>query len=171
MTPRITSVLLCVCALSATLPAAAIVPRPMARLRPATSSAAALIERAMRDSPTVRRLAAEIAASDLIVYVELDFPERPARATTELVTVTAHDRFLRITLDRLVPAIDQIALLAHEMQHAAEIARETSVRDSASLRALYARIGIDPAERRHFETMEARLTERAARRESFRRPR
>jgi hypothetical protein len=161
---------LALCAFSNTVAASTTV-HPMPRLRSATPSAQRLIDRALQTSPTMRALAGEIATSDLIVYVEIAHVESGARATTELVTATVYDRFVRITLPTQTPHDDLIPLLAHEMQHAVEIAREPSVRDAATLRALYARIGTDPSAEHRFETMQARLTEREVRRESRRRQR
>ena len=143
----------------------------MPRLRPAAPSAGRLLDRAIRESPTIRRLAGAIAASDLIVYVEIGRVDIRARASTELVTATGANRFLRVTLPDLTPPMDLIPLLAHELQHAVEIANEPSVRDAASLRAHYARIGIDPAEAHSFETVQARAVEREARLEWNRRRR
>ena len=143
----------------------------MPRLRSATAAAQRLIDRALIDSATIRALASEIESSDLIVYVEIAHLDSRSRATTELVTTTARDRFVRVTLPTLTPAMDLIPLLAHELQHAVELAREPSVRDAASMRALYARIGIDPAAHHTFETARARETEREVRRESRRRQR
>jgi hypothetical protein len=57
------------------------------------------------------------------------------------------------------------------LQHAVEIARAPEVRDNATLRVLYARIGSDPQEQHSFETLAARVVERQARKESLRRPR
>ena len=141
------------------------------RLRAAASSAERLLARAMRESAIVRELALEIAKSDLIVYVEIGRLESAARATTELVTVTAHSRFLRVTLPELTAPGDLIPLLAHELQHAVEIARAPSVRDTESLRAHYTRIGVDPGAHHTFETLQARAVERDARREFLRRRR
>ena len=146
-------------------------PRKMPRLRAATPHAARVIEAALRDSPTVQRLAHAIAESDLIVYIEIGDAGRGSRASTELVAATEHDRFLRVTIDRTVSPHDHTPLIAHELQHAVELAEDRSVRDSAGVRALYARIGTDPAAHHTFETMHARLTERQARREVRQRPR
>jgi hypothetical protein len=164
---RVTAAVLCLLCSAAETAASPNLPR----LRPAAPASNRLIARAIRDSAIVRALAAEIAASDLIVYVEIGPVDSHARATTEFVTATAHARFVRITLPALTPPTDLIPLLAHELQHAVEIAREPAVRDAASLRAHYARIGIDPAAAHGFETLQARVIERDVRREARRRPR
>ena len=141
----------------------------MPRLRAAAPASGRVLERALRESAIVRALAEEIRSSDLIVYVEIGPVDSRARATTEFVSATAHARFIRVTLPALTPPGDLIPLLAHELQHAVEIAREPAVRDSASLRAHYVRIGIDPAAAHGFETVQARLVERDVRREFTRR--
>jgi hypothetical protein len=143
---------------------------PIRRVRPATVRAKTLLETALRDSPTVQALAASIAASDLIVIVEFAPIHSGARAVTRLVTVTAHGRFLRVTLGALTPYFDQIPLLAHELQHAVELAQAPSVRDEAGMRALYARIGIRTTGPQSFETIDARRAEAQARRERAREP-
>ena len=171
LTAAVLSLSFALCALSNTVTASAATHRPIQRLRSAAPSAQRLIDRAREHSPTIRALAAEIESSDLIVYVEIAHLESAARATTELVTATAYDRFVRVTLPTLTPHSDLIPLLAHELQHAVEIAREPSVRDTAALRALYARIGTDPGAGHSFETAQARLTEREVRKEAWRRRR
>ncbi len=167
---RIPVVILCLLSLVPAAYASAAHAGAMPRLRPATPSAQAIIETALASSETVRTLAAEIAASDLIVYVELAGLGTPGRAKTVFVTANAYTRFVRITLT-LAPVFDLIPLLAHELQHAVEIARAPEVRDDDALRVLYARIGADPQEQHAFETQAARVMERKARKESFRKPR
>lgn len=142
-----------------------------ARVRGASTPARELLATALRASATVRSLAEELTSSDVIVHVELAMLDTPSRATTKLVTATPHSRYLRITIDRMTSPFEMIPLLAHELQHAIEIARAPEVRDSAGMRKLYARIGMDPQEQHSFETEEARLVERRARREYAGRPR
>ena len=169
--PLRVSALLCLAVLCATSAAEAIsIETPMRRVRPATRRAKALLDTALRDSPTVRALAATLAASDLIVFVEFAPIHSGALATTRLVTVTAHGRFLRVTLGPRTPYFDQIPLLAHELQHAVEIALAPAVRDEAGVRELYRRIGIQPSQAHSFETIEAQIAERQARRERVREP-
>jgi hypothetical protein len=146
--------------------ATALARQEMPRLRPATSGARPILDEALRDSATIRALAAEIAASDLIVYVSLGRPGFDARGATQLVAATPHMRILRITIDAMTPPFERIPLLAHELQHAVEVARDPSVRDESGMRRLYARIGMGDARRQSFETIEAHAIERRARLES-----
>jgi hypothetical protein len=170
MTLRVSSLVLPLILCASNAGAAAAIEPEMPRLRPATRRAQSLIDTALRDSPTVREQAAVIAASDLIVFVEFARIDDGARAMTRLVTVTPHARFVRVTLDALTPIFDQIPLLAHELQHAVELARAPAVRDTAAMRQLYARIGINPGQAHMFETLDARLAERQARRERAKGP-
>src|SRR5688572_20493535 len=103
--------------------------RATARLRPATETVRVMVDDAIERSATVRALAREIAASDLIVYVEMGRPAPPAIATTVLVTATPRTRYVRITIDAMTPPNGLVPLLAHELQHAVEIARNLDVRD------------------------------------------
>lgn len=67
---------------------------------------------------------------------------RPVGAgATRFVTRAGGQRYLRITLDVLVWGDAAIALLAHELQHAWEIAQAPWVIDQATLGQLYRRIG------------------------------
>ena len=141
--------------------------RATARLRPATPTVRAMVEDAIAHSATVRALAHEIAASDLIVYVEMGRPAPPAIATTALVTSTPRVRYVRITLDAMTPPSGFAPLLAHELQHAVEIARNPDVRDNNDMRRLYARIGVDSREKMSFETDAAIAAERRARAEGL----
>ncbi len=142
-------------------------PRATARLRPATETVRAMVADAVERSATVRALAHEIAASDLIVYVEMGRPAPPAIATTALVTATPRARYVRITLDAMTPPNALVPLLAHELQHAVEIARNPDVRSSEDMRRLYARIGVDTREKMSFETTAALAAERRARAEGL----
>lgn len=104
----------------------------------------------------------ELEASDVIVHVVPGQPE-PAGTHGALAFVTSvgRHRFLRVTIDaRLAPAM-LIALLAHELQHAAEVARASWVVDEASFAELYDRIGTRSCTRQShpcYETAAARLT-------------
>jgi hypothetical protein len=138
-----------------------------ARLRPATPAVRAMVDDAIARSATVRALAREIASSDLIVYVELGRTTPPAVATTRLVTASERTRYVRVTIDALTTPDDLIPRLAHELQHAVEIARHPDVRDATGMKALYARIGLDAREQVSFETGAAQAAERRARAEGI----
>ena len=123
--------------------------------------------RTLLDSPTVRALAAGLAATDVIVYVELTSSPRIGRAATMFVVGTRERRFLRISINASVSPWDLGPLLAHELCHALEIARAPEVRDRYDLRALYQRIGRVEADNTRFESAAALDTERLVRAELY----
>ena len=115
-------------------------------------------------SPTMATLLRRLDASDQVVYIVFtDSPEIP-RARTKLVTATGAVRFLRIDINARVVPGDRLPLLAHELQHAVELADAPDVRDDEGVRQLYRRIGSANGPD-HFETTAARAVERQVRRE------
>jgi hypothetical protein len=110
------------------------------RVRAAASATGLLAEAAGR-SAIIRDLIARLEATDVIVYVEMTPSPQIPTARTRLVTATVSARFLRIGLSTSLTPFDLAPLLAHELQHAVEIAERADVRDDAGVRLLYARIG------------------------------
>jgi hypothetical protein len=101
----------------------------------------ALIDDATETSATVRELLKRIAASDVVVFVACE-PDLSVRTSGRLNFMAAAGGF-RYVVIRLKPKrrIAAIAMLAHELQHAAEIAAAPSIVDEASLTREYERIG------------------------------
>jgi hypothetical protein len=128
---------------------------PMLHVRPLGREAAHLLAEARRLSPTVRRLLAELERSDLMVYLRIR-PGQPLRTgATALLGSGAGVRYVRIDVCVYFVS-DGIPWLAHELQHAVEIASAPDVRDADGVIRLYRRIG-DPGERglHTFETVAA----------------
>ena len=116
-------------------------PAGAARVRGLGSFVRSLIADTAARSPTARDLLARLAASDVIVYIEMSgTPEIPA-ARTKLVVAARGARFIRIGINPVIPFNDLAPLLAHELQHAVEIAEHTDVTDDAGVRRLFDRIG------------------------------
>lgn len=115
-------------------------------------------------SPTMAMLLRRLDASDQVVYVVFtNSPEIPT-ARTKLVTSSGAVRFLRIDINARIAPGDRLPLLAHELQHAVELADAPDVRDDEGVRQLYRRIG-SARDQDHFETEAARRIERAVRME------
>jgi len=113
-------------------------------------------------SPTMATLLRRLDASDEIVYIVFtNSPEIPT-ARTKLVTGSSVVRFLRIDINARIAPGDRLPLLAHELQHAVELADRPDVRDDEGVRKLYRRIG-SASDPDHFETTAARRIERAVR--------
>jgi hypothetical protein len=116
-------------------------------------------------SPTISALLRRLEASDQVVYiVYTDSPEIPT-ARTKLMAAAPGIRFLRIDLNARLAPWDRLPLLAHELQHAVELAEAPQVRSDADLRQLYERIGVSSGVDR-FETAAARAVERRVRSET-----
>jgi hypothetical protein len=119
------------------------------------------------ESPTLNSLLAELTASDVIVHIELvDRIRSGADGQLYFVTATPTARLLRIEITWVGGRAEMIALIAHELQHAAEVAGARRVRDSVSLATFY--LGMLPGNRTatgHYDSLAARATEDIVRRE------
>lgn len=125
---------------------------------------AATLADSARQSPTLRALVDELALSDLIVHI-LGAPVYQSRrlaGTMHFVSTVGGRRYLRITVDEGLPRDVRAAILAHELQHAVEVARARWVVDVRSLGLLYERIGRRSCACRRgacYETVDAQRTE------------
>ena len=123
---------------------------PLSRVRGVDDRAAALIDEARWRSGTFQRMVDDVANSDLIVYVSRTPLDGTVRGVLRFVGAGAKGgRYLLIELndelgdhseapsDRLA----SIATLAHELQHALEVAGAASVQDPKSFEAFYSEVG------------------------------
>ncbi len=114
------------------------------------------MEEATHRSPTFRALVERLNRSDLIVYVESGrCPNREVMSCIAVASRTASNRYLRVTVDTDHTMSVIVGEIAHELEHASEIADAPAGIDSASLRALFSRIGTPSADRDVFETTNA----------------
>ena len=114
------------------------------------------LERGRQGSQLFRELLQTLEASDLIAHVETSTRLAAGIAgTTRFVADTGAYRYVRITLHRDLPADVRAATLAHELQHAVELAR-AQVRTPVDMLRLYVRegyrTGADPT---YYETAAA----------------
>ena len=110
-------------------------------------------------SATFRELVARVEASSTVVFVRSGRCAGGVLACLHLLAARGRGPTLRITVDNFSTGGAALAgLVAHELQHAAEIAADDSVRDVASLAAFYASHGRQS--RAGFETEEARSVAR-----------
>lgn len=124
-----------------------------------------LIEEAARRSATFAELYDRLQQTDIILFVE---PSRDLKNSLcgrlVFLKATPLARYLRADVRAELPRTDLIAIIAHEMQHALEIADAAGVRDEAGMALLYRTIGV--GERGHkFETETAQDVARKVRRE------
>lgn len=122
----------------------------------------------VRVSPTLRRLVDQLESSDVVVYLMFDGSPSPKTAGhISLMTAVAGRRYLRISIDRRHTGCQRIAILGHELQHAAEIADAAWVTDQHGIASLYRGIGFKsgPAEADCFDSRLAIATGRIIQRE------
>ena len=102
----------------------------------------------MERSETFRDLVESLRGSDLIVYAssELAMP-MPIVGEIHFLTTAGTHRYLRVLIRADLSPWERAAMLAHEMQHAREIAEAPGVRDIATMDKYYEvigyRVGID----------------------------
>lgn len=128
----------------AAVPSCADTWRSSPHVRPLGPTAAAFLADAGRRAAVVRDLVARLADTDVVVYVEDSQGGcgRGVRACLTFLVSAATVRYLLVRIDRWqVAPWDRIGWLAHELQHALEIAHAPEVRDEATLTRFYNRVG------------------------------
>jgi hypothetical protein len=119
-------------------------------------------------SATFRALVADLAASDVIVYVVPRFQgTRRVAGDLQFVTGSPGSRILRVTINlRAVGhnADVAIAMLGHELRHAVEVAQAPHVRSSEAFAEFYREHGVE-TEWGVYDTAAARNSERDVREE------
>jgi hypothetical protein len=116
----------------------------------------ALVDEVTGYSPTFRELLQALDRSDLIVHVTLERPHvGAADGTLQMVTTVDEHRYLRATIRPGLVARSTVAMLAHELQHARELAEAPSVRDLGAMAHHFANIGTNIAGAQ-YETDKAR---------------
>lgn len=124
-----------------------------------------LIEDAARRSATFARLFNALQDSDVILFVQASYDLRaPLSGRLVFLTSTPLARYLRADVRADLPRHDMVAIIAHEMQHALEVAGASLVRDNGAMAKLYHHIGSSHQDR-VFETEEAQVVARKVRRE------
>lgn len=117
------------------------------------------------ESDTFRALLGRLALSDLIVYVgTVDRIVGGAAGQLSFTLATPTVRYLRIDLAAGGNPREMIALVAHELQHAVEVAAAPQVRDPQAMALLYLGLG-QSRDQARYESLAARLTEDRVRRE------
>lgn len=111
-------------------------------LRGVNEVSEALVRQGLLRSPSIRNLQRTIARSDVIVYVRLD-PSLTSRThgRTMLAGEAGCARYVFVDIAWGLPERRALAVLAHEIQHAAEIAANAAVTDADSLVSAISAIG------------------------------
>lgn len=124
------------------------------RVRPEDAAIRALIDEGMERSATFRDMHAGLDQTNVVVYVRFAPCPGGVPACLSWASADADARRLLIRIDRFGHAPDELtALLAHELQHANQVAADSDIKDLASFQKSFASNG-----RKHaagFETAEA----------------
>lgn len=124
------------------------------RIRPEGAAVRELIDRGMERSATFRELRAGLDNASVIVYVRFSPCSGGVPACLAWASAGADARRLLIKVDRFGRSPDELtALLAHELQHATEVASDSEITDLASFEKSFASRGWKHGAR--FETGEA----------------
>jgi hypothetical protein len=139
---------------------------PERRVRAADARVQSLLLDGFRRSPTFASLLVALNKSDVIVYVEkmMTLPKNTMGRLT-IVPIPGPQRYLRIQIRAELVSNEAIALIAHEMQHALEVAACLEVRDAGGMIKLYERIGHSSGGEHVYDTIAAQDTGRQVRRE------
>jgi len=116
---------------------------PLVRVRPTNELGRKVMNAGLAGSETFRRLVQRLEQSDVIVYVQLQ-PMMPSEigGLLEFMGGSGTERYLKVTVGSLHHLNVMVALLGHELQHAAEVADAPSVRSPREFAAFYRRIGL-----------------------------
>ena len=102
-----------------------------------------LIDAGLSHSDTFRRLVATLNESDVIVYIE---PKLLRRALggylAHNVVARGGYRYLHIAVETQGAERRLVSLLAHELQHAVEVAQTPDAQDEESLQRMFARLAV-----------------------------
>lgn len=124
-------------------------------VRPEKPAVRELIVNGMTRSATFRDLATRLDTSDVVVYVRFAPCIGNVAACLLWASESGGSRRLVIKLDRAGRSPNELtALLAHELQHANEVASAPEIRDVVSFRKSFASRGSTNAD--GFETEQAR---------------
>lgn len=142
-------------------------PLPWTHTRAMSPATGRFLRMATERSGVVRALVEELERTDVVVL--LDYSNEPGADSKwpfmTFLTAAAGIRYVAIQIYwKSIPPLAQVPLLAHELQHALELAAAPDVRDRESCVQLFARIGW-PAAPGCFETDAARLIEKRVREE------
>jgi hypothetical protein len=129
-------------------------------VRPVQSFLGKLIADGVRLSPTFAAMVDELERSDVIVHINAVADMKDGlQGSTQLIPA-AGQRYVRIDVRTPRPPRELLSTIAHELQHALEIARAPDVRSPDAMRMLYQRIGSHGANAHTYDTADARAAGR-----------
>ena len=128
------------------LAAAVAVALPDRHVRSTDSVIQGVLARGQEQSPTLRRLVEVLDRSDVIVYLEMQQRRHEFGAyLSHHIVIAGGNRYLRVKLRAAGPLAQMAARIAHELQHAVEVAQSPDARDVESVQRLFRQIGLSTA--------------------------
>jgi len=100
-----------------------------------------LLDTGSSSSLTFRWLVRQIERSDLVVYVRIVAMPRAIAGKTAFGTSAGGVRYVQVLLAEPQKGTEALVILAHELQHVLEVARNPLIVDAASMAAQYVRHG------------------------------
>ena len=135
----------------------------------------AVMDRGLAGSETFRSIVARLDASPIQVFANCDLllPEGLS-GRLKFVSSVGGVRYVQVSIRCSQATLRQLSFLAHELQHALEIADNSEIADADSMESYYADVGfethVDNNHHRSFETDAAIDTQRRVEREMKERP-
>lgn len=115
---------------------------PSSHIRSSNDRIIEVLDYAATRSAMFRRLLAHIDASDVTVFIDEGACQSGLfRACLQLLAALPAQRYLRVRIDPRQPLLSVVRQVAHELQHAKEVADAVEVVDVQSLGGLYKKIG------------------------------
>ena len=113
-----------------------------ARVRPEDAAIRALIDHGMEQSTTFREVIDDLDHANVIVYVRFSRCAQGVPACLLWASGDGDVRFLLIRIDRFGRSSDELtALMAHELQHAREVAADSGITNLVSFQNSFASHG------------------------------
>jgi hypothetical protein len=126
-------------------------------LRPESADARELLRDASARSSTVRALVDRLERSDVVAYIRFTrFADTTLEGRVSFLARAGGVRYVVIELACARMRTPRMAILAHELQHAVEIADAASIVGTRTLAQHYLRIGVRLTDAFHHETFETR---------------
>jgi hypothetical protein len=136
------------------------------RLRGASPQIGLLLREGIRRSRTFATLVNDLHRTNVIIYVESSMGLPVDVAGRILFAGAAGDqRYLRVQVRATIGRDQMIAVIAHELRHALEVAGEQSVVTEKTLEEFYRRVGDSPHAGGGYDTEAARVVQRIVRHE------
>ena len=116
---------------------------PDRHVRATESKILTLIDAGLSRSETFRHLVATLNDSDVIVYIEPKLTHQALGGyLAHSIVAQGNHRYLHIAVQTQGSERRLVSLLAHELQHAVEVAQAPEARDAESLERTFSRLAV-----------------------------